>query len=113
VAIEFCGREGRFDVNALVDSGAEHNVFPVSVAERLDLDYKSERRVTIVGVAGQSSGYLVPAELRLGRYWWAAPVIFSEAVDRQGMLGQLGFFKFFNVDFRYGDKVMDIRRRRI
>ena len=69
------------------------------------------REVIIFGYDGkEAAAFRIYVELQLGKEKWRAPVIFSDVVTRQGLLGQIGFFKFFNVDFRYAEKVMSIRR---
>ena len=98
------------DVNALVDSGAEHNVFSIDIARRLQLDVKSGQPVTLNTIAGETTGYLMPVNFELGRQQWRAPVIFTDSAGHPGILGQQGFFKYFTVTFKYRDRVMNIRR---
>ncbi len=94
---------------ALVDFGAEHNVMPADLAAELGISLNSAEPVTIVG-AGEHEvpGSLVLVSLKIGERRWAAPVIFAEGLMRP-VLGQAGFFAFFNVTFRYPKREMDIR----
>ena len=78
---------------ALVDSGAEHNVFGLDVAEELSLDLSDLPEVTIAGIDGQPNpGHLTEIDLQLGdypnHYLWTASVVLSSAVTEQPLLGQ-------------------------
>ena len=67
------------EVRALVDSGADRNVFGMDIAKRLEIDFEDARPVTVIGVGEQvSEGVLAWVEYRLGRRTWGAETIFSE-----------------------------------
>lgn len=101
----------QFDV--LVDSGAEHNILSVEVAEHLGVPLETADHVIVVGAGGHElDGFKSTLDLQLGRHRWRAPVIFSDAGRRRGILGQIGFFAFFSVTFRYERREIDIRRNR-
>jgi hypothetical protein len=101
------------ELAALVDSGAEHNVLALEVAERIGISVDNATPVVVVGAGRQElDGYLTTLELQLGRHRWTAPTIFSEAGNRRAILGQIGFFAYFTVTFRYHRREMDIRRNR-
>lgn len=113
VPLRVRGQRETLDVLALVDSGAEHNVFGLDVAKRLRISVEDGVPVTIVGIGGAPTpGRLVRVKLRLGRHQWAAPAIFSAAANGHTILGQAGFFAFFTVTFRYREREMEIRRNR-
>lgn len=105
------GRAGSIQLLALVDSGAEHNVLNAEFATELGIALESADPVTIFGAGEQAiPGRLSQLELQLGRYRWTAPVIFAQRPMRRPILGQIGFFAFFTVSFRYKKGEMDIRR---
>lgn len=88
-------------VSALVDSGAEHNIFGLEVARRLDISLKDARPVTVFGVGdAELAGKLTVVELELAPHHFAAPAIFVEGLSTPAILGQAGFFQFFDVTFR-------------
>lgn len=100
-------------LDALVDSGAEHSILSLEVAEALGIPLHNADHVVVVGAGGNEvDGFKMRADLQLGKHRWTAPVIFSEAGRRRGILGQIGFFAFFTVTFRYDKREMDIRRNR-
>jgi hypothetical protein len=105
------GNSVQFD--ALVDSGAEHNVFSLEIAVEIGLSLRKARHVILVGAGGHEiDGLLTTLELRLARSQWTAPTVFSAAGQRRAILGQIGFFAFFTVSFRYAAREIDIRRNR-
>jgi hypothetical protein len=105
------GNSVQFD--ALVDSGAEHNVFSLEIAEEVGLSLRKARHVIVVGAGGHEiDGLLAMIELQVARHRWTAPTIFSAAGQRRAILGQIGFFAFFTVTFRYAAREIDIRRNR-
>ena len=107
------GPRGVVDLFAIADSGAEHSVFGLDVAERLEISLADAMPVRIVGIGDQESvGHLIMVDLQLRRHRWTAPAIFSTAVSQRAILGQLGFFAFFTVTFRYRRREMSIQRSR-
>jgi hypothetical protein len=65
--------------------------------------------VALVGAGEhEAPGSLVQCDCQLGRRRWPAPFIFVDVPIRP-VLGQIGFFAFFNVTFRYAKREMDIR----
>lgn len=101
----------KLNMRALVDSGAEHNVFGTEVAHYLGLSLDDGQLVHIIGVGEQvSEGRLITVEFELRRYSWTAPTIFSDAANQRAILGQAGFFRFFTVTFRYAKREISISR---
>ncbi len=113
VPITAFGAAGEMDVLALIDSGAEHSVFGLDLAERLGVPLDDAQSVVIVGVGGQeSAAFLTDISLKLGSYHWIGPAVFSAAVSQRAILGQAGFFKYFTVVFRRKKLQLEIRRAR-
>lgn len=113
VNVHMHGPGGSRETSALVDSGAEHNVFGLEVAERLGISLDGASPVIVVGAGGHElDGFLTTVDLQLGPHRWTARTIFSDAGKRRGILGQIGFFAFFTVAFRYDKRELDIRRNR-
>jgi hypothetical protein len=101
VPVTVFGPTDEIDLLALVDSGAEHSVFGLDLADRLNVPLDDAPSVVIVGVGGQESpAFLTNVTLKLGRYRWTGPAVFSSAVSQRAILGQAGFFEFFTVIFR-------------
>ena len=113
IPLELHNAQRHLRVRALLDSGAEHTIFSKQIAQELGIACRDDRLVMLQGLGGVVPGYLATVELRLGTAHWTTNAIFSDAVAaNSGLLGQLGFFQFFTVTFRYGRGEIDIRRFR-
>jgi hypothetical protein len=113
IPVTLIGPARRVTVMALVDSGAEHSLIGTTLARRLGLDYRRGRPVILVGAGEfESDGFLTETEWQLGKSRWTSPVMVSDAGERRTILGQIGFFAEFNINFRYVDREIGIRRRR-
>ena len=86
-----------------LDSGADSCVFPALFATALGIDLLTLKR-NVTGGVGSSGNvtYYTDLEISLGRgIQFKSYVGFTAALDAQGMglLGQTGFFEFYNVAF--------------
>jgi len=98
---------------ALVNSGAEHNIFSLAAADDIGLNLSDQNDVTIIGAGGKHTpGKAAVAIFELAHYRWTVPIIFSAAVNERPLLGQAGFFRFFTVTFRYERRDMEIKQNR-
>lgn len=105
------------DVFALVDSGSEHNIFNIDIAQELDIALDKAEPVIFGGYGSKKlSGALIDVNLAIdldGRtHRWRGSVIFSEAARDRAVLGQEGFFEFFDVEFRRRVREFEIRKPR-
>jgi hypothetical protein len=111
--ISIFGPSEAIDVVALVDSGAEQSVFGQELAEQLGIPLAKGERVVIIGVGEHDlPGVLVQVDLRLSKHRWTGPVIFCRELKQRAILGQAGFFAYFDVTFRYRRKEIIVRRVR-
>lgn len=108
-------QDEEFGYEALLDSGADYNIFPSSIGRALGLDVKSVKEMEIGGiVAGEPLvGYVhqIEIEVIIGEKIKTL-VVFADNIspDGYGVLGQLGFFNFYNVKFMYSLKRVRISR---
>jgi predicted aspartyl protease len=107
IIVRVIGPRGIIAIQALVDTGSDETVLPVSlaIAIGINLDYQQ------AGVASGVSGH--PVELAPGRvafeliqdeeiYRWQATVAFLElasASDEVALLGHSGFLEYFTANF--------------
>jgi hypothetical protein len=97
---------------AILDTGADTCVFPLSTAILLGLDVLNSPKAFTGGVGSQSNltmyervkidlGDGISFETRAG---------FTQGLDAigLGLLGQTGFFEYFNVEFRHSEKIFTI-----
>lgn len=54
-------------------------------------------------------GRLLEVNFRLGDYSWVGETIFVNLKHPYGLLGQIGFFDAFDVNFRYRSGVIELK----
>jgi len=90
---------------ALVDSGADFNIFHADIAEAIGIDVQSGEPINFGGIHAQSGaiGYFHEVGLEVGGHPYTTRVAFSWdiASHGHGVLGQRGFFEYFKVIFHY------------
>lgn len=101
--------ESNAAVVALCDTGALHNRFAGWVADLIGLDLEGVQGEAI-GVGGQ---HLIArtalVSLRIGEFDWEAPVSFCEPWPwGYQLLGQEGFFRWFEVLVRAADRELEV-----
>lgn len=96
----------------LIDSGAVVSALPHTVAPDLGTDLSSLPRITIEGFAGQKTfAYKGEFVIKVGGSEVVLPVVFSENPQASNILGRIGFFDQFNINFDAKDKTINISRR--
>lgn len=96
---------------ALVDSGAERNLFPAELGEAIGIEVKLGKETSIFGIGQHEiEGYTHVVNLRLGSIAnFDTEVDFSFEQDVP-LLGRKGFFDFFrSVSFRERRKIMEFK----
>lgn len=98
------------DLLALVDSGADDCIFPLEVANDLELplDPKNAHRYGGIG-AGRITAIFAHVKMEVGG--WTVPLYagFSDAPRVVPILGQGGFFDMFEVRFNRPKEVVELR----
>jgi len=91
---------------ALVDSGADFNIFHSDLAEILGIDLSSIKTKVYFGGVKQDKtpciGYLTFIDLGIGQDFFDKTLVaFSDNIsnDGYGIIGQFGFFNYFKVNF--------------
>ena len=94
---------------ALVDSGADFCVFDGELSYLLDLDLTSLETIKLNGVAGMATGYVAHIEIGVAENFLSVPAVFSFDFSPKGfggIIGQLGFFDTFIVQFDRANKTV-------
>jgi hypothetical protein len=97
----------------LLDTGALHNRFGAWVAEvaGIDLADAEEQRLAVGGFV--TSARATPVQLTIADVTWEAPVWFCDPWPLAfHLLGQEGFFRWFDVRIRAAAYTIDIRSER-
>lgn len=96
---------------ALIDSGADFNLFPGEIADTLGIKLDYLRSESIGGISGSAKGYPYTLELGIGDTFYRTTVIFSYdiALRSFGILGQVGFFDKFDIEFSQRKKNVQLK----
>lgn len=102
-------------LSCLIDSGALYNRFDARLAEAAGIDLRDAEGTSEFAVGGQEyTGYFVRVQLELAGFSWSAPVCFiPEWRHDFQLLGQEGFFRWFEVAFFAADEyfTLELARR--
>lgn len=112
VTLVMCSQDKRIRVDGLIDSGSDHNLFNIALAEVCGIDLTHATQVSVIGFnhAGKKDkGYLVLVKYVLDNYEWLGETVFVETDQPHGFLGQVGFFDAFNILFSYNQSIIDLR----
>jgi len=107
------GEKIRYD--ALVDSGADFNIFHAEIGEGIGIDVISGEPIAFGGIQAMTGaqGYFHEVELEIGGHRFTSRAVFSYDIAKHGhgVLGQKGFFEFFKVLFEYKKDRIEINPR--
>lgn len=111
----------RLGTIALVDSGADHCLFPSSLAAELDIEVPNIRRSAFAGTSGTTQhAYFDVVQITVldprtheDAFTFTADVGFCEDLDTDGIgyLGLQGFFSIFEVAFNFPEYYFEISSR--
>lgn len=97
---------------ALLDSGADYNVFHADIADYLGIDLTKGKTIRITGIGGDSiKGYQHKVEIKIGINLIKTTIVFSRQIPNNAtaVLGNQGFFDHFTVTFNYKNEVILIK----
>jgi len=97
-------------ISCLVDSGALHNRFDENLALAAGIDLRDAEPAKAFQVAGRDyDGKWSTVTLSIGEYSWDAPICFVHEWNRDfQLLGQEGFFRWFDVCFHAADEYLTL-----
>ena len=101
---------------ALIDSGADINIFHSEIAELLGIDTKRGEEKFISGITqGEVQKYYIhQVSLIIGGWEYQTKVGFMPTLSKigHGLLGQNGFFNLFkSVNFDFGKKDIELKNK--
>lgn len=92
----------------LVDSGADFNVFHSDIAKLINFDLRNLQEIEFGGIAvGKPlKGRIANIDIGIDNIFYKSFAIFSNDISPDGhpIVGQKGFFEFFNVQFDYSGR---------
>lgn len=93
---------------SLADTGSLHNRFGMWLAELAGVDLTGGDEVELGVGGGVTHGVTVTTRLQLGEVAWEAPVTFCDPWPFGfGLLGQEGFFRWFDVRVRAAERWLE------
>ena len=97
-------------VLAMIDSGADINVFNAGYAEILGIDFAQCEAVTVGGVGGVPyTCYKTEVELTPeGLPTIKVPILFIDSEGVDGLLGQEGFFSHHTIIFKRAESSFEV-----
>ncbi|MFA6006107.1 MAG: aspartyl protease family protein [Candidatus Paceibacterota bacterium] len=113
IPVEIMQEGNSISFHALIDSGADLNLFPGELAELLGLNILDGLEGTIGGITtGEMQKYYShQVHLVIGGHSYKTRVAFMPTLSTRGhgLLGQVGFFDFFTVKFNYSKAEIEIK----
>lgn len=101
------------DYEVLIDSGADLNVFGYQVGEYLGIDPTGGRVATMTGATGEPQDfYIHPVVIEVAGQAFEVQAGFAKAIDDKpyGIVGQQGFFDFFEITFNLEREQIELRQ---
>lgn len=98
-----------FKYLALLDSGADFNIFHGEIARILKIDLgnmKNSVGFTGIKQGAEGKGYFMSIDVGVNNQFKNTPVVFSNDISDNGygILGQQGFFNNYKILFDYAEK---------
>ncbi len=111
ITLRYNGKE--FKYLALIDSGADLNIFHANFASILGIDINKLKVHSFEGIKKEASalGYLSVVEIGIDNTFFDTVVIFSNDISDNGygILGQQGFFNHFRIEMDYKGKDIELK----
>ncbi len=108
VSLRYKNQSLRYE--ALIDSGADLNIFPDEIAERLGIPLKNANKISFTGIEGKAIwGFKSDIELEVGNVKVKSKAVFAPVGG--GVLGQYGFFDTGQINFDLKSKEIEINLR--
>ena len=109
IGLLFNGKRIRHE--ALIDSGADFNIFNAEIGELLGINIRSGKEIKFSGIAGNPfEVYLHNLTLEVGGWRYKIMAGFSYEISPYGfgILGQKGFFDLFRIKFIFSKGIIEI-----
>jgi hypothetical protein len=101
---------------ALIDSGADYNIFHTQIGEILELNIKSGKKEIFGGISGEKmTAYFHYLNAEIGGWEYKLYCGFSYGIPPfgYGVVGQKGFFDIFVVKFDLLKEEIELKERKV
>lgn len=110
IPVILANNKQKFQVEALMDSGASISLFHANITKHLNIDLEKCKRIEMVGLGGRIIGYLHNINLQIRNIKFKCKIIFSrEMPTKTNLLGRDNFFKKFTVSFYENKKQVSLK----
>ena len=94
---------------AYVDSGATYSIFKMEIAEILNIDVESGKKIFPIGIGGHICAYIHNVRMKVGDVEFDTDVLISdELLVRFNILGRIGLFDRFKICFEDKSRVLEL-----
>lgn len=103
-----------YHYEALIDSGADHNIFHAEIGELIGLNVKQGKPLNFWGVTGEKQkAYFHSIEIEVGghRHKVYCGFVYDFKNLAYGILGQDDFFKLYAVEFDLNKERLELKPR--
>lgn len=105
IPVALRNNQKEFGYLALLDSGADFNIFHADIATILGINLAKLKTMKFQGIkeGAEGIGYITKIEVGINNSFCKTMVIFSKDISENGygILGQQGFFNNYKVQFLY------------
>ena len=103
------GKKTSFLFEALVDSGADKNLFPMDIGEQIGINFSKLQPQKAKGIGGSEiKTYFSLISLKIADHTFETNAYFSKEIDYP-LLGREGFFDLFSkIEFNQKKKKLDL-----
>lgn len=111
IPVRLSYKNSAINIPALIDSGADFNVFPLSIAKDIGLEINTDKPIIFKGVGEKSqklTGYMAILDIMFfnggENIKFSTPIVFTNDIPSNGfsLLGETGFFDHVNqISFFY------------
>ena len=112
IPIQLIRGEKRVRYYTLIDSGADLCIFHAEIGELIGIEVESGKLLQFSGISGQQlTAYFHDIKIEVGGYEFDCYAGFSRDTGNlpYGLLGQLGFFNFFDILFDYNKGRIELK----
>lgn len=96
---------------ALLDSGADFSIFPIEIAKKLGINLNKSKKIYFSGIDGEPmEGFISKIILEVSDVKYDTKIVFSN-LGGKAILGQLGFFDKFIVNFDLIKEEIELKER--
>ena len=94
---------------AYVDSGATYSIFKKELAEILNIDVESGKKIFPIGIGGHICAYVHEINMKVGDAEFKTEVLISdELLVRFNILGRIGLFDHFKICFDDKNRALEL-----